>query len=147
MDRVAAIFATLGAGALVAFQPPANSQLSQHVGALGATLVSLLISTAIVLVLLVASGGVSDLGGIGGFRPQHALGGIAGAAIVAVSLVTVRKLGASGVVAATICTQLVVSVALDRAGVLGLAPHGLTPVRVLGIVLLVAGTAAVTSGR
>lgn len=147
MDRVAAILLTLAAGALVAFQPPSNSQLSHHVGALGATFVSLLISLTIIAALLLITGSVSDLGGIGGFQPQHALGGIAGAAIVAISLVTVKKLGASGVVAATICTQLIVSVILDRAGVLGLERYYVTPIRVIGIVLLIAGTAAVTSGR
>jgi hypothetical protein len=35
---------------------------------------------------------------------------------------------------------------LDRLGVLDLEKIGLTPIRVIGIVLLIAGTVAVTSG-
>jgi transporter family-2 protein len=145
MERAFAIVATLLAGALVAAQPPANAQLSNHVGSLGAAFVSLVLSTLIVGALLLATGSYSELSGIGGMRPQHALGGIAGAAIVAVSVVTVKKLGAGGVAAATICTQLIVSVVLDRAGVFDLEKIGLTPIRILGIVLLIAGTVAVTS--
>jgi transporter family-2 protein len=145
MGRGLAIVATMLAGALVAAQPPANAQLSNHVGSLGAAFLSLALSTLIVGVLLVATGSYSELSGIGGVRPEHALGGIAGAAIVAVSLVTVKKLGAGGVAAAAICTQLIFSVILDRAGAFDLEKIGLTPVRVLGIVLLIAGTVAVTS--
>jgi bacterial/archaeal transporter family-2 protein len=97
-------------------------------------------------VLLVASGEVGELGGLSHFRAEYALGGLAGAAIVAVSLVTVRTLGAGGVVAATVCTQLIVSLILDRLGVLGLSPTALTPVRVAGAVLLIGGTILLTSG-
>lgn len=146
MERALAIIATLLAGALVAAQPPANAQLSNHVGALGAAFVSLVISTLIVGALLLATGSYSDLGGIGGMQPQHLLGGIAGAAIVAVSIIAVKELGAGGVAAATVCTQLVFSVVLDRLGLFDLEEVGLTPLRVLGIVLLIAGTVAVTSG-
>jgi transporter family-2 protein len=145
MGRGLAIVATLLAGALVAAQPPANAQLSDHVGALGATFVSLVISTLIVGALLVATGSYSDLGGIGGMRPQHLLGGIAGAAIVAVSVVAVKELGAGGVAAAAVCTQLVFSVVLDRLGLFDLDRIGLTPIRLIGILLLIAGTVAVTS--
>jgi transporter family-2 protein len=147
MGRGLAIAATLLAGALVAAQPPANAQLSNHIGSLGAAFVSLVISTLIVGALLLISGSYSELSGIGGMQWQHTLGGIAGAAIVAVSLVTVKELGAGGVAAAAICTQLIFSVVLDRVGAFDLEQLGLTPLRVLGMVLLIAGTAAITSGR
>jgi transporter family-2 protein len=67
-----------------------------------------------------------------------------GAVLVSVSLVAVRTLGAGGVVAATVCTQLIVSALLDRFGVLGLDEVGLTPARLLGFGLLLAGTLMVT---
>ena len=60
------------------------------------------------------------------------------------SLVAVRTLGAGGVVAATVTTQLIVSALLDRFGVLGLDEIGLTPLRVAGFVLLLSGTLMVT---
>jgi transporter family-2 protein len=58
---------------------------------------------------------------------------------VASSLVTVRTLGAGGVVAATIAGQLAGSVVIDHYGLLGLAKQPLTVAKVAGIVLLAAG--------
>jgi transporter family-2 protein len=145
MDRALALILTLLVGGLVAFQPPANALLARHVGDLGAAFTSLLLSTLIVGVLLVAAGQVSQLQGLSGFRPEHALGAIAGAAIVVVSLVTVRSLGALGVTAALVVMQLTVSAVIDRLGVLGLDETPLSPARLAGIVLLIAGTLLVTS--
>jgi bacterial/archaeal transporter family-2 protein len=144
VDRLAALILTLAVGALVASQPPSNAALAHHVGDLGAAFVSLLISTVIVAVALVAFGDPGRLGGISGFRPEHALGGIAGAAIVAVSLVTVRTLGAGGVTAALVAGQLIVAVLLDRFGVLGLHRIQLDWERGLGVALIVAGAVLVT---
>ena len=62
-----------------------------------------------------------------------------GAVLVSVSLVTVRTLGAGGVVAATVSGQLVVSAILDQFGFLGLDRIGLTPARLLGFALLLGG--------
>lgn len=90
LDRVTAVVLTLLIGGLVAFQAPANALLARIVSDLGAAFVSLALSTSIVGVLLVAVGDLSELGGISGFKPEYLLGGISGAAIVAVSLITVR---------------------------------------------------------
>jgi transporter family-2 protein len=145
VGKLAAIVATFAAGALVAAQPPANNELSKHVGALGAAFTSALISALLLGTLLLLSGHGSGLSGIRQFRPEYALGGLGGAAIVWVSLVTVRSLGAGGVVAATVCGQLAVAALLDRVGVLGLEKVAMTPVRLFGIALMVAGTFAVTT--
>jgi transporter family-2 protein len=144
MDRAFAIAATFAVGALVAFQPPANEQLARLVGTYGSALVSLLISLALVTTVLVFTGGFGELRGINAFRPEMALGGIAGAAIVVVTLITVRELGAGGVAAAAVTGQLILSVILDRLGIMGLEQIGLTPQRVAGVALLLAGTVLVT---
>jgi transporter family-2 protein len=145
MDRNLALAATLAVGALVAFQPPANALLAREIGDLGAALTSLLVAAVIVGVLLVVVGNPGDLGGLRELRPVHLLGGIGGAAIVLVSLITVRSLGAGGVTAALVATQLAVSALADRFGWVGLEASPLTPGRVLGIALLLAGTWLVTS--
>jgi transporter family-2 protein len=146
MERILAILATLAAGASIAAQPAANSQLGKHVGILGAAFISIAISLVLIAFLLVASGGLGQFSsGLSEFRLQYAIGGIGGAAIVAVSLVTVRELGAGGVVAATVCTQLTFSVLLDRLGVLGLPQTPITAFRAVGVVLLIAGTVLLTT--
>lgn len=145
MDRTPALLLTLAAGALVAFQPPANALLARHVGDLGAAFTSLVISTAIVAVLLVAAGEIGQLGGLDAFRPVHLLGGVAGATIVLVSLIAVRSLGVGGVTAALVATQLIVAVLIDRLGIVGVAETPLTATRLAGVGLLIAGTLMVTS--
>jgi transporter family-2 protein len=146
MSRALALLATLITGGLVATQPPANELLSRHVSVLGAAFVSLVISSVIVGVLLVLAGEPSALTGLEHFRPVHLLGGIAGAAIVAVSVVTVRELGATGVTAALVATQLTVSAVLDRLGLLGLDGHPIDFARIAGIGFLFLGTWLVVSG-
>ena len=95
--------------------------------------------------ILLVSGGAGQLSGLADFRPAYLLGGVAGAAVVTVTLVTVRTLGAGGVVAVTVCTQLIGSAILDRLGVLGLDRTPLTATRMLGFALLIAGTVIVVS--
>lgn len=145
MSRLLALVMTFVAGGLVATQPPANELLARHVSVLGAALVSLVISTLIVGLLLVVAGDPSALGGLSHFRPVHVIGGIAGAAIVTVSVVAVRQLGAAGVTAALVTTQLSVSVIIDRLGLLGLEGHAISLPRVVGIGLLFLGTYLVVS--
>jgi transporter family-2 protein len=144
VDRALALIGTLLVGGLVALQPPANAALANRVGDIGSALVSLAISLVIVAVLLLAFGDPSRLGGLHGFKPEYALGGIAGAAVVTVSLITVRPLGAAGVTAALVTAQLIVSVVVDRAGVLGLHEVAITGRRVLGVVLVIGGTYVIT---
>jgi len=147
MDRTTALVLSLVVGLLVAAQAPANAQLGRHTGDLGAAFVSLAISLAIVGVLLVVAGEAGKVpSGLSSFRLEYALGGIAGAAIVLVSLIAVRSLGAGGLAAALVASQLVGAVILDRMGVLGLDGSPVTLQRVAGIALLVVGTVLVTTG-
>jgi transporter family-2 protein len=145
MDRLLAVVATVAVGALIAFQPPVNSQLGKATSVLGAAFISTAISALVMGVLALASGQLSDVRRVPHIPVQYLTGGLLGAALVSVSLVTVRSLGAGGVVAATVSGQLVVSALLDQFGVLGLDRVGLTPARALGFALLLGGTALVTS--
>jgi transporter family-2 protein len=146
VDRVPlAIAATVVVGGIIAFQPPVNAQLSRHVSVIGAAFVSTAISALLLLVLYVATKrGFGELSALREVPWYEMTGGVMGAILVSVSLVTVKTLGAGGVVAATVAGQLIVSAALDRAGVLGLEKMGLTPTRLVGMGLLVLGTILVT---
>jgi bacterial/archaeal transporter family-2 protein len=102
--------------------------------------VSFLIGTAILLLIVLVGGKASDVGQLTDVRWYYLLGGLLGAAYVFTVLVTVKYVGAGGVAAATITGQLTASVALDRLGILGLEQVSLTPERILGVALLLAGT-------
>jgi transporter family-2 protein len=145
MTRFLAVLATLAVGGLIALQPPVNSELGKRTSIVGAAFISTAVSALVLLVIALFAGEVHQVRKIPHVPPIYLTGGLMGAALVSVSLVTVRTLGASGVVAATVTSQLVVSAMLDKFGVLGLDKVGLTTNRLLGMALLLAGTALVTA--
>ncbi len=144
MNRPTAIVLASLVGGLVALQPPANGALARYVGDVGAAFVSISISFVIITVVLLVVGHPGRLSGLSAFRPEYAVGGIGTVAVVFVSLVAVRPLGAGGVVALLVAGQLVVSVAADRFQWYGLHRVGVTPGRSLGVVLVIIGTVLIT---
>jgi transporter family-2 protein len=144
VSRFAAVLLAAAAGGLVGMQAPVNSRLGKSVGSYEAATFSFLLGTAaLVLILLIARGGIGGLGQIGRVPWWGLVGGLLGAVYVSVALVAVRTLGASGLTAAVIAGQLAISVLIDRFGLLGVAKQGIDVGRIVGIVLLVAGVALV----
>jgi transporter family-2 protein len=141
MDKtLLAASATVLVGGLIALQAPINSGLGKATGTFPAAAISFSIGTMLLLGIVVVSGQASKLSGAADVRAYYLIGGLLGAAYVTTVLLTVRTLGAGGVTAATVAGQLTTSVIIDRLGVLGLEEHPITLGRVLGIVLLFAGT-------
>ena len=141
MGRGLAVLLTAAVGGLIALQAPINSQLGKKIGTFQAAFFSFAIGT--VLLLVIASFATGGLGRIGEARHlswYYLTGGILGAAYVTSVLVTVRTLGAGGVVAATIAGQLTMAVVVDQLGILGVTKQPITAARVAGIVLLGVGT-------
>src|SRR5438876_12186956 len=121
-------------------QAPINSKLGKAAGTFAAASISFLIGTAILLAITALSGAEVKLSGASGLAWYYFTGGLLGAAYVTTVLVSVRTLGAGGVTAATIAGQLTVAVIVDQLGILGVEKQVVTAPRVLGIVLLAAGT-------
>ena len=121
MDRGAAVLLTVAAGGLIALQAPINSRLGKAIGTFAASSVSFAIGTlALVAIAVLIGGGYRRLGEASDLSVVYLTGGLLGAIYVTTVLVTGRALGAGGATAATITAQLAMSVAIDRAGVLGL---------------------------
>jgi bacterial/archaeal transporter family-2 protein len=144
VSRWLAVVLGAGAGCLVGMQAPINSRLGRAVGTAQAATFSFLVGTvALVLVTSFWQGGLGGLGALGS-APWWALtGGLLGAVYVTVALVAVRTLGASGLTAVVIAGQLAISVVIDRLGLLGIARQHIDPLRIVGLLLLVAGVALV----
>lgn len=140
MDRGLAVLAMAAVGGLIALQPAVNAGLGRATGNLAAALVSFIIGTLLLAALVGLGGHAGGLGSTFDVPWYYLLGGVLGAAYVFTALVVVSSIGAGGVAAATITGQLVASVLLDRLGVLGLQEEPITVERVLGVVLLLAGT-------
>ncbi len=144
MSRAAAIAITVGAGVIVGLQAPANSALSDHVSDFGAAFVSVAVAFVLVTVLLLVAGHPGRLSGLSSIRPEQLIGGLGGAAVVTAGLIAVRTLGAAAVVALLVCAQLIVSIVADRLGWFGLHHVGISPGRLIGVALAIAGTVLIT---
>lgn len=141
MDRGLAVVLTACVGGLIALQAPINSMLGKAVGTWQAAAVSFTIGTVVLVgIASLAGGGWGDLGEARHLSWYYLTGGLLGAAYVTTVLVTVRSLGAGGVTAATIAGQLSMSLVVDELGILGVEKQSITLPRVLGVLLLAAGT-------
>lgn len=140
MDRGVAVILMAAVGGLIAAQPAINAGLGKQTGSVAAALVSFGVGTLLLGAIVVAAGEAGGLSGVTDVNWYYLLGGVLGAAYVLTALVVVSSIGAGGVAAATITGQLTLSVALDRLGVLGLEQTPITPERIAGVALLLAGT-------
>ena len=140
MDRGVAVVLTAMVGGLIALQAPINSHLGKSIGTFQAAFVSFAIGTVVLAAIAgLAKGGLSQVPEARHLPWYYLTGGLLGAAYVTTVLVTVRSLGAGGVVAATIAGQLTLSVVVDQFGWLGVERQPITLARVAGIALLALG--------
>jgi transporter family-2 protein len=134
---------TAVAGGLIALQAPINAGLGRSTGSLAAALVSFVIGTVALTAIVVLSGKAGGIGSASDVSWYYLIGGLLGAVYVTNALIAVAAIGAGGVAAATITGQLVASVTIDRLGLFGLEEVPLSPERLLGVALLLAGTVLV----
>lgn len=140
MDRGVAVALTAVAGGLIALQAPINAGLGRSTGSLAAALVSFAVGTVALTAIVVLSGKAGGLGSASDVSWYYLIGGLLGAVYVTNALIAVAAIGAGGVAAATITGQLVASVTIDRLGLFGLEEVPLSPERLIGVALLLAGT-------
>ena len=131
---------TAAVGGVLALQAPINAELGRATGRLPAALVSFTVGTLVLLLIVALAGDLGGLGSTFDVRWYYLIGGALGAAYVTAALITVSTIGAGGVAAATITGQLAISVVIDQLGILGLEKSPITAGRVVGVVLLLAGT-------
>jgi transporter family-2 protein len=140
MDRGIAVILMALVGGLIALQPAVNAGLGKATGNIAAALVSFAVGTALLAAIVLVAGQASGVAHAVDVPWYYLLGGVLGAAYVFTALVTVGSIGAGGVAAATITGQLTAGIVIDRLGVLGLEETPITPARIVGVVLLLAGT-------
>jgi bacterial/archaeal transporter family-2 protein len=92
------------------------------------------------LVLLALAGGSRLAPGSAAAVPAWAwFGGLLGAAYVAATTVLGPRLGAAALLALTLAGQMAAALAVDHFGAIGFPQSPVTPLRLLGTALLVAG--------
>jgi len=134
------VILTAGAGGLIALQAPINAGLARATGSLPAALVSFTIGALALAAIVLLSGEAGGLSSTFSVSWYYLLGGLLGAIYVANALIAVSTIGAGGVAAATVTGQLTAAVAIDRLGLFGLDKVPLSPGRIAGVALLLAGT-------
>ena len=147
MDRGVAVVLTAVVGGMVALQGPINSQLGKTIGNFQAAFFSFATGTIILAVVAgLVRGGYGQIAEARSLAPQYLIGGALGACYVSCVLVTVRTLGAGGIVAATVAGQLTMSVIIDQFGLLGLDKDPISVSKAIGVLLLAVGTLLVVRG-
>lgn len=136
------------AGAVVPFQSAINSNLARGLGhPLWATLASLVVSVLVLLpVILALRLPLPSLGFISKAPLWMWAGGAFGVCFVALAVMLLPKLGASGFVALALAGQVIASMLLDHFGLFGLVEKQLTMSRVLGALLLIGGVVLIQFG-
>jgi bacterial/archaeal transporter family-2 protein len=140
MDRGLAVLIMALVGGCIALQAPINAGLGKATGNFAAATISFAVGTVLLAAIVAVSGKVGGVGNVTHVEWYYLLGGALGAAYVFSALVLVSEIGAGPVAAATVTGQLTTSVVLDRVGFLGLEREPITAGKVIGVILLLAGT-------
>ncbi len=135
-----AITATIVGGALVALQAPTNAMLSRAVGSpVNAALVSFAVGLAGLAVAALLLGARPSGAEVRALPWYGWIGGLYGAVFVAVAAFAAPRIGITFFLTASIAGQLAMALWLDRAGAFGLPVQEISPTRIAGVVLVLAG--------
>ena len=137
----------LFAGVLMAIQAPTNAILGKATGSpVVAALISFIVGSVALAAVVAGTAGrlfAPELKSV----PWYAwLGGFYGAFFVAVLAFGAPRVGVAVLLTAGIAGQLAAALVLDHYGLLGLSQHQVTPVRVAGVALVLAGAMLVRRG-
>jgi transporter family-2 protein len=135
-----ALAAAFVSGTFIAVQAPTNALLARGVGSpVNAALVSFAVGTLALLAASLAMGARPN-GSVLRELPWYAwTGGIYGAVFVAVAAFAAPRLGVTFFLMVAIAGQLAAALFLDRIGAFGLDRIEISPVRMAGLALVLAG--------
>lgn len=136
------VLLAVAAGAVLPIQVGVNSTLRQGIGSpVVAALISFAVGTVCLLAYALTVRSAWPTGQMLAKLPVWAwFGGALGAYFVATTILVAPKLGAANLVSLTIAAQLLGSLLLDHYGLIGFAQHGINAARIIGALLLIAGT-------
>ncbi len=128
------------AGAMIAVQGPINATLGRAVGSpVNAALISFLVGT-VALALVAGTQRVGASETLLRALPWWAwTGGLCGAVFVTAATYAAPRIGVANMLTLAIASQLLMAVALDHAGALGVPHRAISGGRVVGIALVIVG--------
>ena len=147
METLAIPFLLL-VGALLAVQAGANVQLAAAMGnPVGASAAQLAIAAALLIALAAAAGSLGALGTIDDVAGWHLIGGLGSAVYITAGILLFPRLGAVMTVGLFIAGQMLVSLALDASGALGIAREAVGVAGAAGAVAVTAGAALIARSQ
>ncbi len=133
-------------GLILPLQPGINAQLRTHLGSpFTAAFISFVVGTLITFVVSVIAGrpSLTTMTNLGDVPWWAWTGGAIGATFVTISVILAPRLGATLLVGAVVCGQLLGSMLIDHYGLVGFPVNPVNWGRVAGVVLLMAGVVVV----
>jgi bacterial/archaeal transporter family-2 protein len=142
--NVALLLASVGLGAGLALQVAMNTRLRGFsAGPVGAALVSFAVGTLALAAVLWALRGPWPGSGLGQAPWWAWAGGLMGALYVLGAVVIAPRVGPGPLLAAVVLGQMSAALLLEHFGWLGTVQHPISVLRVVGVLLIVAGAALV----
>lgn len=127
-------------GALIPLQSGINSRLAGAVyHPLQASLVSFTVGTLFLVIINFTQGNLFRWPSLQQLPWWYFTGGLIGTVVVTSVLLLFPRIGAVALLSAVVAGQMMMSVVVDHAGLLGAPEHTLSPGRMLGVLLLVVG--------
>lgn len=141
METLVLVLLGLAAGAVIPVQASMNSAVGRALGRPEwAALVNFVVGSVALGGLLLVQRSAVPIGAAWARAPWWAWGGgFLGAFFVAMTVVLTPRIGVLATLTLMLAGQLVASSLLDHHGLLGLAVRAFTPVRALGVALVLAG--------
>lgn len=134
----------LAAGGLIAMQAPTNAMLARAGGSpVLAALISFAVGTLALLAVWLLSGNRPGTGAFVNLRWYAWLGGLYGAAYVAVAAYAAPRIGLASLITIGIAGQIAIALWLDQVGAFGLPREPINLGRLAGALLVLAGVVLV----
>ena len=147
MQMLFPFLAVILVGLGIAIETPTNALLMKTTSSmLWASFISFLVGSAVLAVALVVTRARLQAGWISQTPWYGFIGGLYGAGVVAASAWATPKLGAGTTLVVIVAAQVALGVVLDQLGVLGLAHHPLSWLRIAGVAVVTAGAVLITLG-
>jgi bacterial/archaeal transporter family-2 protein len=130
-------------GAMIAFQALVNTRLATYTGSiLWTAVISFLVGSIGLLALaLVSRSPIPGLEAVSRAPWWAWTGGLLGATYIAAVIILVPRMSPALLFGAAIAGQMIMLVVAEHFALAGVTRHALSPVRVLGVALIVLGTA------
>ena len=144
LPLIIAVAAAAVSGALAALQAPTNAMLARAVNSpVNAALISFAVGTAALLAIALGLGVRPNAGAVRELPLSAWAGGLYGAFFVTAAAFAAPRMGVAFFVAVLIGGQLAMALFLDQIGAFGLAKISVTPARLAGLGLILAGVVLV----